>query len=317
LFAIVCFENKKFYFCIVQTISDTKNVAKMNPKSIQPFQQQALRVRRRIGDGIQQHWLKMALLGAAAYMSYQKDMNIDLQLNHVPAAVVQSIASQESKPAALPTAVPTRYEVGAKAVNTSLAQPQPKPARAAVPTAERVNVSNLANTYSNLTNSDKGASTKEDKTARLSKKRKQKKYVERFAKVAQMEMEKYGIPASITLAQGLLESNVGESKLASRNNNHFGIKCFSRSCHKGHCSNFTDDSHKDFFRVYKSAWESYRAHSLLLKRNDRYAPLFKLRSTDYRSWAKGLKKAGYATDPKYADKIVNLIEDLELNRFDR
>ena len=132
-----------------------------------------------------------------------------------------------------------------------------------------------------------------------------------------MEMDKYGIPASITLAQGLLESNVGESKLATRNNNHFGMKCFSKSCSKGHCSNFTDDSHKDFFRIYKSAWESFRAHSLLLKQSSRYQPLFQLKSNDYKGWARGLKKAGYATDPKYAEKIINLIEDLDLHQYDR
>jgi flagellum-specific peptidoglycan hydrolase FlgJ len=129
-------------------------------------------------------------------------------------------------------------------------------------------------------------------------------------------MEKYGIPASITLAQGLLESNVGESKLATRNKNHFGIKCFSRSCKKGHCSNFTDDSHKDFFRIYKSSWESYRSHSLLLKRSDRYRRLFQLNRKDYRGWAHGLTKAGYATDKRYGAKLINLIESLALHQYD-
>ena len=153
-------------------------------------------------------------------------------------------------------------------------------------------------------------------TKREEKRKKQMKYVERFAKVAQSEMDKYGIPASITLAQGLLESNVGESKLAVRNNNHFGIKCFSKRCKKGHCTNFTDDSHKDFFRKYKSTWESYRAHSQLLKNGKRYSSLFKLRSSDYKGWAKGLKKAGYATDKYYAEKLINLIEDLDLDKYD-
>lgn len=147
------------------------------------------------------------------------------------------------------------------------------------------------------------------------KRQRQLAYVERFHKAAQSERDQYGIPASITLAQGLLESDIGKSKLATRNNNHFGIKCFSRSCRQGHCSNFTDDSHKDFFRIYKNAWESYRAHSQLL-RGKRYNHLFKLGKTDYEGWAFGLKKAGYATDPAYAEKLIGLIEDLGLHQYD-
>jgi len=174
---------------------------------------------------------------------------------------------------------------------------------------------NLANTFTNLTfiADDPNASKKDKAFAR--KKLKQLAYVKRFAKTAQTEMEKYGIPASITLAQGLLESNVGESRLATQNNNHFGIKCFSKRCKKGHCANYTDDSHKDFFRKYKSTWESFRAHSKLLQAK-RYRPLYKLDKKDYKGWAHGLKKAGYATDKKYAPKIIQLIEDLGLDAYD-
>lgn len=141
-------------------------------------------------------------------------------------------------------------------------------------------------------------------------------YVKRFAPVAVEEMKKYNIPASITLAQGLLESNVGQSRLATENNNHFGIKCFSKNCKSGHCTNHTDDSHKDFFRKYDSVWESYRAHSLFLQRK-RYRHLLKLPRTDYKSWAKGLSKAGYATDKRYPEKIIGIIENLKLHRFDK
>lgn len=141
-------------------------------------------------------------------------------------------------------------------------------------------------------------------------------YVKRFAKVAQKEMSAFGIPASITLAQGLLETNAGESPLATQHNNHFGLKCFSRSCKKGHCANFSDDSHKDFFRKFTSAWESYRAHSLLLANSERYEALFKLSKSDYKAWANGLKKAGYATDKQYAKKLVRLIEGLQLYEYD-
>ena len=175
---------------------------------------------------------------------------------------------------------------------------------------------NLANTFTNLTfiADDPNASKKDKAYAR--KKLKQLAYVERFVKTAQTEMEKFGIPASITLAQGLLESNVGESRLATKNKNHFGIKCFSKKCKKGHCANFTDDSHKDFFRKYNSTWESFRAHSKLLQAK-RYRPLYKLDKKDYKGWAHGLKKAGYATDKKYASKIIQLVEDLGLDVYDK
>ena len=142
--------------------------------------------------------------------------------------------------------------------------------------------------------------------------KKQLTYINRFSKVAKEEMNKYGIPASIKLAQGLLETNAGNSKLATNNNNHFGIKCFSKKCHKGHCSNFSDDSHKDFFRKFDTAWASYRAHSELLQ-NQRY---IHLKGADYKTWAYGLSKAGYATDPAYGDKLVELIEGLELYTYD-
>ena len=150
----------------------------------------------------------------------------------------------------------------------------------------------------------------------LDKRDKQLAYVKRFAKVAQEEMRKFGIPASITLAQGLLESNVGESLLAVKNNNHFGMKCWEKHCAPGHCTNYKDDTHKDFFRRYNSAWESYRAHSHFLQK-ERYKSLFGLGRKNYKAWAKGLQKAGYATDQRYASKLIRIIEDLDLDRFDR
>ena len=137
-------------------------------------------------------------------------------------------------------------------------------------------------------------------------------YIQRFAKVAKSEMGKYGIPASIKLAQGLLESKAGESRLATKNNNHFGIKCFSKNCKKGHCTNFSDDSHKDFFRVFDTAWASYRAHSELLQ-SKRYKHLL---HQDYTTWVQGLSDAGYATDPQYSKKLLTLIETLELYKYD-
>ncbi|MEO1435910.1 MAG: glucosaminidase domain-containing protein [Bacteroidota bacterium] len=145
--------------------------------------------------------------------------------------------------------------------------------------------------------------------------KKQLDYVKRFEKVARAEMQKYGIPASITLAQGILESGSGESRLATQNNNHFGIKCFKKTCKKGHCTNFEDDHHKDFFVNYESAWFSYRAHSELLN-NKRYRGL-KQHGKNYREWALGLEELGYATSRQYAEKLIRIIENLELYRYDK
>ncbi|MFT4752237.1 MAG: flagellum-specific peptidoglycan hydrolase FlgJ [Neolewinella sp.] len=146
--------------------------------------------------------------------------------------------------------------------------------------------------------------------------KKQLAYVDNFKLVALAEMETHGIPASITLAQGLLESGTGKSTLARKNNNHFGIKCFSKKCRKGHCSNHSDDHHKDFFRTFETPEESYREHSKVLMKS-RYKSLFALPKTDYKNWSHGLRKAGYATDPRYGDKLVQMIENLELWRYDR
>ncbi|MEK7255976.1 MAG: glucosaminidase domain-containing protein [Bacteroidota bacterium] len=140
-------------------------------------------------------------------------------------------------------------------------------------------------------------------------------YVERFAATAMAEMQQFGIPASITLAQGLLETDAGGSRLASESNNHFGIKCRSK-CLGCTCRNYSDDDVYDMFRVFDSAWESFREHSKLLA-IPRYQHLKKLGTTDYEGWAAGLKKAGYATDKNYDKKLVQIIEELDLAQFDR
>ena len=140
-------------------------------------------------------------------------------------------------------------------------------------------------------------------------------YITRFAKVAKGEQAKYGIPASISLAQGLIESRAGKSYLATKANNHFGMKCFARRCPKSHCINRSDDHHKDFFRKYKSAWESYRAHSELLN-GKRYARL-KKHGRDYKKWAYGLEQLGYATDRSYAEKLIGVIQRYNLQKYDK
>lgn len=139
-------------------------------------------------------------------------------------------------------------------------------------------------------------------------------YISRFQTIAITEMNSYGIPASITLAQGILESGNGNSSLAREANNHFGIKCTSEWSGKTILKD--DDQKDDCFRVYSTAEESFRDHSEFLKRK-RYASLFELDKNDYRGWASGLKEAGYATNPRYAELLISLIERYDLSRFDR
>ena len=146
------------------------------------------------------------------------------------------------------------------------------------------------------------------------KKARVRAYLRRYAGIAQREMAESGIPASITLAQGLLESNAGDSKLAVNSNNHFGIKCRSK-CLGCTCRNYGDDTRYDMFRVFPSAAESFREHSKLLN-TKRYAKL-KSYGTDYVKWAHGLKACGYATDKKYGHKLVKIIENLGLDAYDR
>ena len=139
-------------------------------------------------------------------------------------------------------------------------------------------------------------------------------YVATFSTVAIEEMKMYDIPASISLAQGILESGMGYSRLAVAANNHFGIKCHSEW--EGKRIYHDDDEKGECFRVYKDPRTSYRDHSLFLTSRSRYNLLFDLKIDDYKGWAKGLKKAGYATDPKYSNKLINLIERYSLDRFD-
>jgi LysM repeat protein len=139
-------------------------------------------------------------------------------------------------------------------------------------------------------------------------------YIQAFKTVAIEEMNTYGIPASITLAQGIIESGSGNSSLAKYANNHFGIKCTSEW--KGKAYYKDDDKNNDCFRVYKDARESYKDHSEFLKRK-RYSALFELDKNDYVNWAKGLKQAGYATNPRYPDMLINTIEKYQLHQYDQ
>jgi flagellum-specific peptidoglycan hydrolase FlgJ len=150
------------------------------------------------------------------------------------------------------------------------------------------------------------------------------RFVDRFLKTAIVEKWKYNIPISITLAQGIVESACGTSNLSIKANNFFGMKC-GRRCNScdgrkwqvvGNCINATDDSKHDLFQMFKSPWYSWRAHSILLT-IPRYNHLRKLDPLEYKKWARGLKRAGYATEPKYAQILINYIERYKLNQYDQ
>ena len=140
-------------------------------------------------------------------------------------------------------------------------------------------------------------------------------YIKQYRDLAVEEMKKYHIPASITLAQGLLESGAGQSTLARKSNNHFGIKCGGDWT--GKTVSHDDDARGECFRAYKHPQQSYEDHSKFLVGRPRYASLFKLDITDYKGWARGLKKAGYATNPRYADQLIGIIELYELYKYDQ
>lgn len=138
-------------------------------------------------------------------------------------------------------------------------------------------------------------------------------YFDTYKDVAIDQMRQYKIPASITLAQGVLESGAGRSELALKANNHFGIKCNGWT---GRTAYHDDDERNECFRAYNSVWESYKDHSVFLTSSQRYSRLFQLKITDYKGWAKGLKACGYATSPVYATKLIDIIEVYKLYQYD-
>ncbi len=141
-----------------------------------------------------------------------------------------------------------------------------------------------------------------------------KEYIEKYKDIAIKEMKKHSIPASITIAQGMLESGFGNSKLAKKANNHFGIKCHKDW--KGKTYRKDDEKRRECFRKYYSAKESFKDHSIFLSQRNRYKFLFNYKISDYKSWARGLKKAGYSTNPRYHRLLIAIIEEHELYKFD-
>ena len=139
-------------------------------------------------------------------------------------------------------------------------------------------------------------------------------YIDQYKDCAIEQMLKWKIPASVTLAQGILESGAGQSELATKGNNHFGIKCHSWT---GATVYRDDDARNECFRAYRSPFESYEDHSRFLSTGKRYASLFKLKTTDYQGWARGLKAAGYATNPQYAQRLIEIIQLYKLYQYDK
>jgi len=240
------------------------------------------------------NWYKLAFLAVCIFFAVQEDLNFNV--NFKSKDIAAQTTTSPSQPVALNVST-----IGEKATSTS--------------TKKSTNFLFGSSLFAKSASAPTAPVKVEKPIVMTEKAKKQLAYVAKFADVAQKEMEVYGIPASVTLAQGLIETNAGASSLATKNKNHFGMKCFSRKCKKGHCSNFSDDTHKDFFRIYKNAWESYRSHSELLM-GKRYKHLTKLGKKNYKDWAIGLKKAGYATDKNYHNKLIRLIEDLHLYKYD-
>lgn len=139
-------------------------------------------------------------------------------------------------------------------------------------------------------------------------------YIARYKPMAVKQMENFGIPASVILAQAIFESDCGKSDLAKRSNNHFGIKCHNTWL--GDTVNKTDDVQNECFRKYGSVEDSYRDHSIFLRTRKWYVHLFRLSLTDYRGWCRGLKDAGYATYPTYAEELIRIIEKYQLHKLD-
>ena len=149
--------------------------------------------------------------------------------------------------------------------------------------------------------------------AQISWNQKYQQYVNQYKDIAIEQMKRWKIPASITLAQGLFESGAGRSTLASKGNNHFGIKCHGWS---GRTIYQDDDARGECFRAYKNAYDSFEDHSRFLASSKRYSRLFRLKITDYKGWARGLKECGYATNPQYASKLIEIIQLYKLYQYD-
>lgn len=270
---------------------------------------------RDYGKKINKNWFEIVMIPLILYFMLSKDISVSFQMGQEVTSFNQEEKLPNPRRASLTIPIsPEKVKKKEKSFNlgswldSRKSQKKPKKQKPKkVPKAQHF--SNLTFIMSPTYAKRKGI------PASIVNERKQNcyDYVKKFSKFALKEQKEYGILASITLAQGLLESNAGDSRLARESLNHFGIKC-RRKCRGCTCRNYHDDDIYDMFRVFTDPLESYREHSILLN-NARYKKL-KNYGNDYKKWAHGLKKAGYATDKRYAEKLILIIEALNLNRFD-
>lgn len=264
----------------------------------------------KLRDFLIKNWLNTAIIFLLLYVAFTKDIHFAVHLNDdfqieqpkVLASNKQKVPKNNLATASMLGAIEGNDHNGDGIVELLPARPMK-----AVKPVSKGNEANLFDNVSIFVNPQKA-----DPSVVKSKQERCWDYVTRFINIARTERKKFGIPVSITLAQGLLESDAGQSRLTVKANNHFGIKTFSKRV--PHVV-MKDDTPKDKFKIYSSAWESFRDHSHLLMR-DHYKHLQYLSKTDYAGWAKGLEKAGYATDPQYAENLIRIIENLQLYKFD-
>ncbi len=273
---------------------------------------------REYGKKLNENWFEIIMIPMILYLLVAKDISISFQLGQNQPIADIEMQTPTINPVKL--AVPTSTNVSEKpfhlgqwldsrkpVAKTTKSTQQPSQKVVKVPKAQHF--SNLTFIMSPTYAKRKGIPN----SVVNAKKQNCYNYVKKYARIALREQQEYGILASITLAQGLLESNAGESRLAKESLNHFGIKC-RRKCKGCTCRNYHDDDIYDMFRVFTDPIKSYREHSILLN-NSRYKKL-KNFGKDYKSWAHGLKKAGYATDKRYAEKLIMIIEALGLEEYD-
>lgn len=269
---------------------------------------------REYGKKLNENWFEIVMIPMILYLLIAKDISISFQLGQDQIIASTVVPSSEVTPAKL--VVPTSTQIKEKSFNVGKWLDSRKSINNSKKSTKKIKKVPRAQHFSNLTFIMSPTYAKRKGIPNnIVKEKKQNcyNYVKKYAKVALNEQREYGILASITLAQGLLESNAGDSRLAKESLNHFGIKC-RRKCRGCTCRNYHDDDIYDMFRVFTDPMESYREHSILLN-NSRYKKL-KNFGNDYKSWAYGLKKAGYATDKRYAEKLIMIIEALELYEYD-
>jgi flagellum-specific peptidoglycan hydrolase FlgJ len=287
-------KHKLFYFCFCKNDLLMRTIE----LDVRPKRNQ----RPQWMDSLEKNWFRILILTMVLHIFFNKDISIQFNMN---------AAGQIGEPLVI-------QPIGYENHHQQKVSVTPVSQRSSSQTKAKMVVPPEANNFSNLgfiLNPDYARRKKIDRRIVRQKLENCQAYIKTYEPIARKEREKYGIPVSITLAQGLLESNAGDSRLAGESNNHFGIKCRTK-CLGCTCRNYSDDDIYDMFRVFESTWESFREHSILLSSN-RYKHLKKLSAHDYKKWAHGLKKAGYATDKRYAEKLIRIIEELDLDRFDR